>query len=182
MAQINWEHYHANSACSMCIHTHSNRQKDKIHQIGHKLNLRKFTVTIAGPLLWNALPTYLCVLPNKKTFRNTYKNTYLKLWYSKLICQWYTHNSWCVFCYLNLWYFFLLIGCSQPKVLNFLGVSLCSYFSTFYCRPITQLLYCIVLSYDYLICFLRAIKFLWFDLICPSRFWITGCEVAPAQC
>jgi len=49
-----------------CIHAHDTRQKDKIHQIGHKLNLRKFTVTIAGPLLWNALPTYLCVLPNKK--------------------------------------------------------------------------------------------------------------------
>ena len=42
--------------------------------------------------------------------------------------------------------FFLLIGCSQPKALNFLGVPLCSYFSTFYC--ITQLLYCIVLIYD----------------------------------
>jgi len=25
-----------------CIHTHDTRQKDKIHQIGHKLNLRKF--------------------------------------------------------------------------------------------------------------------------------------------
>jgi len=44
-----------------CIHTHDTRQKDKIHQIGHKLNLRKFTVTNAGPLLWNALPAYLCV-------------------------------------------------------------------------------------------------------------------------
>ena len=37
------------------IHTHDTRQKDKIHQIGHKLNLRKLTVTVAGPLLWNAL-------------------------------------------------------------------------------------------------------------------------------
>ena len=62
-----------------CIHTHNTRQKDKIHKIGHKLNLRKFTVTIAGPLLWNALPTYL-LLPNKKFFRDRYKNTYLKLW------------------------------------------------------------------------------------------------------
>jgi len=83
-----------------CIHTHDTRQKDKIHQISHKLNLRKFTVTIAGPLLRNVLPTYICVLPNKKIFPNRYKNTYLKLWYSKLICHWYTHNSWCVFCYL----------------------------------------------------------------------------------
>jgi len=48
-----------------CIHTHDTRQRDKIHQIGHKLNLRKFTVTIAGPLLWDALPTYLRVLRNK---------------------------------------------------------------------------------------------------------------------
>jgi len=70
-----------------CIHTHNTRQKDKIHQIGHKLNLRKFTGTIAGPLSWNALPTYLCVLRNKKIFRNRYKNTYLKLWHNKSICQ-----------------------------------------------------------------------------------------------
>jgi len=49
---------------------------------GSACNLRRFFVaTIAGPLLWNALPTYLCVLPNKKIFRNRYKNTYLKLWY-----------------------------------------------------------------------------------------------------
>ena len=53
-----------------CIHTPDTRQKGKIHQIGHKLNLRKFTVTIAGPLLRNALPTYLCVLRNKKFFHN----------------------------------------------------------------------------------------------------------------
>jgi len=59
--------------------------------------------------------------------------------------------------------FFLLIACSQPKVLNFLGVPLSSYISTFYC--ITQLLYCIVLIYDELICFLRAIKFLLIGLI-----------------
>jgi len=31
------------------MHTHNTTQKDKIHQIGHKLSLRKFTVTIAGP-------------------------------------------------------------------------------------------------------------------------------------
>ena len=41
-----------------CIHAHDTRQKYKIHQIAHKLNLRKFTVTIAGTLLVlrNALP------------------------------------------------------------------------------------------------------------------------------
>ena len=60
------------SQVNSCIHTHNTRQKDKIHQIGHKLNLRKFTVTIAGPLLWNALPTYLCILPSKEIFRNRY--------------------------------------------------------------------------------------------------------------
>ena len=38
-----------------CIHTHNTRQKDKTHQIGHKLNLRKFTVTIAGPVSRNAI-------------------------------------------------------------------------------------------------------------------------------
>ena len=71
-----------------CIHTPDTRQKDKIHQIGHiLLNLRKFTVTIASPLLRNALPTYLCVLPNKKFSVTDIKNTYLKLWYNKPICQ-----------------------------------------------------------------------------------------------
>jgi len=49
-----------------CIRTQHYRQKDKIHQIGHKPNMRQFAVTIAGPLLWNALPTNLCVLPTKK--------------------------------------------------------------------------------------------------------------------
>jgi len=61
------------SQFNSCIHTHNTRQKDKIHQIVHKLNLRKFTVTIAGPLLRNALPTYLYILPNKKIFCNRYK-------------------------------------------------------------------------------------------------------------
>ena len=69
------------SQFNSCIHTHNTRQKDKIHQIVHKLNLRKFTVTIAGPLLRNALPTYLCVLQDltKKFSVTDIKNTYLKL-------------------------------------------------------------------------------------------------------
>jgi len=58
----------------MC-HTQNTRQRGKFHQTGHKLNLRKFTVTIAGPLLWNALPTDLCVLRNIKIFRNRYENS-----------------------------------------------------------------------------------------------------------
>ena len=53
--------FHLNSS----IHT-DNTDKKKIHQIGDKRNLCKFTVTTAGPLLWNALPTDLCVLPNLK--------------------------------------------------------------------------------------------------------------------
>ena len=39
------------------------------------LNLRKFTVTIAGPLLWNALPTYLCAIPNTKFSVTNMKKT-----------------------------------------------------------------------------------------------------------
>ena len=66
--------------CSMfqlnsSIYSHDTRQRHNIHQISHKLNVRKFTVRIAGPLLWNALPTDLRSVPNEKIFSSKYKRT-----------------------------------------------------------------------------------------------------------
>jgi len=63
-----WRQQHKNGGITLgfathfsCCHAYSSWErlfaiqrilaKDKIHQIDHKLNLRKFTVTITGPLL-----------------------------------------------------------------------------------------------------------------------------------
>jgi len=50
------EYFTNMSPLNSSIHTHNIGQEEKIRQLRHKLNLRKFTVCIAGPLLWNALP------------------------------------------------------------------------------------------------------------------------------
>lgn len=60
------------------LHAHNTRHKDKVHQIRYRLNIRKYTVRIVGPILWNTLPDDLCKSPNVKIFRNRYKKILLQ--------------------------------------------------------------------------------------------------------
>mgnify|MGYP003433291688 FL=1 len=55
------------------FHAHNTRQHHHIHIIRHRLNVRRNTVHIFGPKLWNNLPTAITQSPNVFVFKRRYK-------------------------------------------------------------------------------------------------------------
>lgn len=56
------------------IHSHNTRISSKIHICSHRLNIKRNTVRVFGPKLWNNLPSSIALSPNIFAFRKTYKN------------------------------------------------------------------------------------------------------------
>jgi hypothetical protein len=60
------------------IHAHNTRQSNKVHITSHRLDIRRYTVRISGPLLWNSLPKVLTESRNLKIFKRSYKQFLLQ--------------------------------------------------------------------------------------------------------
>ena len=56
------------------VHDHYTRQSSNLHIFPHRLNIRRFTVNIYGPKLWNSLSSYIKEAPNIIAFKKRYKN------------------------------------------------------------------------------------------------------------
>lgn len=57
------------------IHSHNTRNKENIHLISHRLDLRKFTIRIHGPNIWNFTPINIRNSPSIHIFKRRYKET-----------------------------------------------------------------------------------------------------------
>jgi hypothetical protein len=55
------------------LHSYHTRQKDHLHIVGHTLNIRKHTVRISGPVLWNNLSSDLRIVSTVHVFNRRYK-------------------------------------------------------------------------------------------------------------
>ena len=45
------------------VHMYTTRQKGNLHLNSCRLNVKKFTVRVYGPLLWNSIPVDIRILP-----------------------------------------------------------------------------------------------------------------------
>lgn len=59
------------------IHDHSTRQCDDIHILRHSLNIRRYSVKIFGPKLWNSIPPTIRLSPTLNSFKVSYKKLLL---------------------------------------------------------------------------------------------------------
>ena len=64
-------HYNEN------IHSHNTRHKEGYLIPSVRTNCRKFTVSYAGPILWNSFPQQLRQLPSEALFKKKLKSTLL---------------------------------------------------------------------------------------------------------
>ena len=58
-------------------HSYDTRQKNQIHIDPYRLNIRRYTVNIFGPKLFNLLPKELIETKNYFVFKKEYKNLLL---------------------------------------------------------------------------------------------------------
>ena len=59
------------------IHSHNTRNKEGYLIPSVRTNCRKFTVSYAGPILWNSFPQQLRQLPSEVVFKKKLKSTLL---------------------------------------------------------------------------------------------------------
>ena len=59
------------------IHSHNTRNKEGYLIPSVRTNYRKFTVSYAGPILWNSFPQQLRQLPSEALFKKKLKSTLL---------------------------------------------------------------------------------------------------------
>jgi hypothetical protein len=55
------------------IHSHNTRNSQNLHLFSHRLTLRRHTVTVIGPVLWNSIPSDLRSVPAIHLFKKEYK-------------------------------------------------------------------------------------------------------------
>ena len=55
------------------VHMYNTRQKGNLHLNSCRLNLKKFTVRVYGPLLWNSILVDIRILPTINIFIKRYK-------------------------------------------------------------------------------------------------------------
>jgi len=60
------------------IHRYFTRQCNKVHITSHRLNIRRFSVQIYGPKLWNSLPPTLLHASNIFVFKRLYRRHLLE--------------------------------------------------------------------------------------------------------
>jgi hypothetical protein len=72
-------HYCAMFTKNCLFHSYNTRQSDKVHITTHRLNIKRFTIRIFGPTLWNQLPQHLTQAPNLVTFKRLYRKHLLEL-------------------------------------------------------------------------------------------------------
>ena len=68
------------------IHSHNTRNKEGYLILSVRTNCRKFTVSYAGPILWNSFPQQLRQLPSEALFKKKIKSTLLATY-------WITHYN-----------------------------------------------------------------------------------------
>jgi hypothetical protein len=61
------------------IHPHNTRTCHNLHLFQHRLNLRRHTVNIFGPVLWNLIPSDLRSAPAIHLFKKEYKKYLLNI-------------------------------------------------------------------------------------------------------
>lgn len=61
------------------IHSHNTRKKADLHYFSHRLNLRKHTIRIHGPTIWNTLPLDMRNAPSLHVFKRKLKDMLFSL-------------------------------------------------------------------------------------------------------